>query len=156
MSRFAGKLVLVLLDNRDAPAIRAGRSLWALQRDLSYTTGPEGDTITVPAGFVTDLASVPRIVWSFYPPDGPWVKAAVIHDFLYETKGTGLWYSHRGNARTVPYSRAEADHILKEGMADRGIGAWEQFVIWASVRIGGFAGWGKSDRRKAADEGELS
>lgn len=39
MSRFEGKLVLVLIDNRDTPAIRAGRSLWALQRDQSYTTG---------------------------------------------------------------------------------------------------------------------
>ncbi len=154
MSHFKGKLVLVLLDNRDAPSIRAGRSLWALHDDLSYTTGDGAEVITVPKGFVTDLASVPRIVWSFYPPDGPWVKAAIIHDFLYETQGTGIWHSHTGNSRVAAYTRAEADGILKEGMADRGVGGWEQFVIWSSVRLGGSAGWNRSGRRLPPSEGE--
>lgn len=150
MSRFEGKLVLVLLDNRDGPAIRAGRSLWGLQRNLSYTAGDAGDVITVPAGFVTDLASIPRLVWSFYPPDGPWVKAAIIHDFLYDTQGTGIWHNHRGNTRIAPYTRAESDAVLKEGMADRAIGAWEQFVIWCAVRIGGGLGWARVPNRQPA------
>ena len=82
MSRFGGKLVLVLLDNKRQPSIRRGRSLWGLQRELTYQTGDDpAEIITVPAGFVTDLASIPRVVWSFFPPDGPWVKGAVIHDF---------------------------------------------------------------------------
>lgn len=151
MSRFAGKLVLVLLDNRDAPSIRAGRSLWALRDDLTYQTGGDAtELVTVPAGFVTDLASVPRVVWSFYPPDGPWVKAAIIHDFLYDTEGSGVWYKRQGISRGRSYSRAESDAILKEGMADRGIGRWEQLVIWAAVRIGGKGGWGKTDRKPAS------
>ena len=141
--RFAGKLVLVLLDNRDRPAVRNGRSLWALQRPLEYQTGPDPEElILVPAGFVTDLASVPRIVWSFYPPDGPWAKAAVIHDFLYFTKGTGEWHGRAGITRSTPYSRKDADDILKEAMADRRVGKWEQLVIWLSVRLGGAGGWG--------------
>lgn len=143
--RFAGKLVLVLLDNRDGPAIRNGRSLWALQRALEYRTGDgDGDElIVVPPGFVTDLASVPRFVWSFYPPDGPWAKAAIIHDYLYFTRGTGEWRDEVGITRDRPYSRKEADDILREAMADRQVGRWEQFVIWASVRLGGGGGWGK-------------
>lgn len=141
--RFAGKLVLVLLDNKDGPSIRAGRSLWAVQRALEYQAGTDPDElIVVPPGFVTDLASVPRVVWSFYPPDGPWAKAATIHDFLYATKGTGEWHTHRGITRALPYSRKEADDILKEAMADRKVGKWEQGVIWASVRFGGAGGWG--------------
>ena len=142
--RFAGKLVLVLLDNKDGPSIRDGRSLWAVQRALEYHAGDDPEElIVVPPGFVTDLASVPRLVWSFYPPDGPWAKAAIIHDFLYATKGTGEWHSHRGITRAAPYSRKEADDILKEAMADRNVGAWEQGVIWASVRLGGAGGWGR-------------
>lgn len=141
--RFAGKLVLVLLDNRDGPAIRNGRSLWAVQRPLEYRTGDGDELIVVPPGFVTDLASVPRFVWSFYPPDGPWAKAAIIHDFLYFSRGTGVWHDEVGITRERPYSRKEADDILKEAMADRKVGRWEQFVIWASVRLGGAGGWGK-------------
>lgn len=97
----------------------------------------------MPASFVTDLASIPRAVWSFYPPDGPWVKAAVIHDFLYATKGVGVWgKKHVGITRATPYTRAEADNILREAMVDRGIGAWERNVIWSAVRAGGAGGWG--------------
>lgn len=141
--RFAGKLVLVLLDNKDGPSIRNGRSLWAVQRALEYQAGDDPEElIIVPPGFVTDLASVPRMVWSFYPPDGPWAKAAIIHDFLYWTKGTGEWHEHVGITRVTPYSRKEADDILKEAMADRKVGKWEQFVIWLSVRLGGAGGWG--------------
>ena len=143
IGRFAGKLVLVLLDNRDAPALRGGRSLWAVERPLGYRTGEGvGERIVVPAGFVTDLASVPRAVWSFYPPDGPWAKAAIIHDFLYATRGTGVWHGRIGVTRERPYSRQEADAILREAMADRKVGFWERFVIWSSVRLGGAGGWG--------------
>lgn len=141
--RFTGKLVLVLLDNKDGPSIRNGRSLWAVQRALEYQAGDDpNELIIVPAGFVTDLASVPRMVWSFYPPDGPWAKAAIIHDFLYWTKGTGEWHGRVGITRAEQYSRKDADDILKEAMADRKVGKWEQFVIWASVRLGGAGGWG--------------
>jgi len=142
MSRFSGKLYLVLLDNKSAPAIRSGRSLWALQKELTYQTGPDKEeVINVPAGFVTDLASIPRPIWSFFPPDGPWVKGAIVHDFLYYTQGTGEWYGRRGIVREQPYTRAESDGILREAMADRGIGAWAKFVIWSAVRLGGWIGW---------------
>ena len=144
VGRFSGKLYLVLLDNKDRPSIRAGRSLWALQQELEYRPGEdEEELIVLPRGFVTDLTSVPRVVWSFYPPDGPWAKAAVVHDFLYCTKGTGEWHSHRGITRNRPYSRKEADDLLKQAMADRRIGSWEQFVIWSAVRLFGGGGWGK-------------
>ncbi len=146
MSRFRGKLVLVLLDRCSGPSLRGGRSLWGVQRPLTYQTGEDlNELITVPAGFVTDLASVPRPMWSIYPPDGPWVKAAVIHDFLYDTGGGGLWNGTAGITRAQPYTRAQADHILREAMADRGIGPWERAVIWSAVRLGGARGW-KSDR----------
>jgi hypothetical protein len=143
MSRFEGKLVLVLLDDRDHPSIRGGRSLWGVEQPLSYLAGAGADQlISVPAGFVTDLASIPRLVWSFFPPDGPWAKAAVIHDYLYATKGTGNWKGHLGVVRAAPYTRAEADGILREAMADRQVGGFERAVIWTAVRLGGGAGWG--------------
>lgn len=141
-SRFREKLYLVLLENQFGASLRSGRALWALQSSLSYQTGSDPhEVITVPAGFVTDLASIPRPVWSFYPPDGPWVKGAVVHDFLYYTQGDGRWSNQIGISRDRPYSRAEADHVLYEAMVDRGIGAWARFVIWAAVRMGGAVGW---------------
>lgn len=140
-SRFHGKLFLVLLERRDAQSLRSGRSLWALQFPLLYEAGPSRDVITVPAGFVTDLASIPRLVWSFYPPDGPWVKGAIVHDFLYYTQGSGLWNTHVGVAREKPYTRAESDAVFWEAMEDRDIRFWARFVIWSAVRLGGWLGW---------------
>lgn len=147
--RFGGKLVLVLLDNKLMPSLKEGRSLWGLQRPLVYTTGDDGDTITVPAGFVTDLASVPRWAWMLIPPDGPWVKAAIIHDYLYATGGTGIWKKHEASiSRPRPYSRAEADAIMREAMENRGVGVIFRNVIYLAVRLGGASGW-KDDREAA-------
>jgi Protein of unknown function (DUF1353) len=146
MSRFTGKLSLVLLDNRTHPSTRSGRSLWGVQHELTYEAGDAHDQITVPKGFVTDLASIPRPLWSVYPPDGPWVKAAVIHDFLYFTQGDGIWFKHGGVARAKPYERREADDIFREAMVDRGIGGVDRSAIWAAVRVAGGKAWRRPRR----------
>ena len=77
---------------------------WVLGRDLSYTTKDltveeikalkgvgvkvkretnKTETITVPKGFVTDLASVPRAMWWAIAPFDV-ARAAIIHDLLYK------------------------------------------------------------------------
>lgn len=154
--RFGGKLVLVLLDRKLEPSTKGGRSLWGLQRPLTYRPGEPGEEITVPAGFVTDLASIPRWAWVLLPPDGPWVKGAIIHDFLYATGGTGVWKRHPpGITRAQPYSRAEADRILRQAIHNRGVGVIKRNIIWAAVRVGGRAGWGSGEKERpstAADE----
>lgn len=139
MTRFAGKLALVLLDDKDHPSIRDGRSLWGLERELGYRTSIGGEgTITVPAGFITDLASMPRATWIALPPDGPWTKAAVIHDFLCTTRGTCVWNGRPVTPpRAKPFTSAEAADILREAMADRGVSLAQRNIIWAGVRVGG-------------------
>lgn len=139
-----GELHLVLLQDKRGPAVKAGRSLWAVAKPLVYMTHA-GDTITVPAGMVTDLASIPRWAWSLLPPDGPWTLASVFHDLLYRTQGTGdrlamtvREFIGRGRA----YSRAEADQILLQAMEDLKVSWIQRWAIWAAVRIGGAAGWG--------------
>jgi Protein of unknown function (DUF1353) len=58
---------------------------WEILTPFEYHVGdyPSDDVIRVPAGAVTDLASVPRILWAIFPPHGRWAKAAIIHDYLY-------------------------------------------------------------------------
>jgi hypothetical protein len=45
--------------------------------------------IAVPAGFVSDLASVPWLFRRGFPRFGPWNAAAVIHDYLYAAGAVG-------------------------------------------------------------------
>lgn len=141
--REKGKLYLVLLDDKAEPSIRAGRSLWGLTKPLTFTPTNGTDSITVPPGFVTDLASIPRFAWIILPPDGPWAKAAVIHDFLYYTKGTGVWRNRPSTiTKAGGYSRAEADWILRDAMRDRCVDVVRRNIIYIAVRLGGRSGWG--------------
>jgi|SRR5690625_4752075 len=45
-----------------------------------------GDVITIPKGFIWDLSSVPRFLWSLFAPDGDYEIASLIHDYLYINK----------------------------------------------------------------------
>lgn len=66
--------------------------------------------VFVPAGMLTDLASIPRIVWNILPPSGKYGSAAIVHDRLCNT----LQITQAGKA--VEISRAKADAILGEAM----------------------------------------
>ena len=148
MSRFTAHLGLRLAERADgAPELTAdGRCCWLVAAPLAYEVGAlgSGETITVPSGATTDLASIPRLAWSIgYPPDGPWLKAAVVHDFLYRTRGTGWLGGQRWLSRRSAYSRAEADAVLREAMAALSVGPLERAVIWTAVRLGGAGGWGR-------------
>ena len=50
--------------------------------------------VTVPKGFVTDMASVPRACWMFIAPFDV-ARAAVIHDLLYKNIRQHRWYAQR-------------------------------------------------------------
>jgi hypothetical protein len=86
-----------------------------------------GAAITVPEGFVTDLASIPRILWDFLPPDGSYAPAAIVHDYLYTV---------------TPYDRATCDKILLEAMAALGVPIYERDIIYGGVRLGGQSFYG--------------
>ena len=53
---------------------------WRLLEPLTYQGSR--DTFTVPAGYVTNFASVPRLLWWFIPRYGRYTKATVLHDCL--------------------------------------------------------------------------
>lgn len=146
MSRFTDALDIILIEDAATglPVLKDGRVQWRIAQPLIYDVGVEGsgETITVPAGATTDLASIPRGLWNLLPPDGPWTKAAVVHDFLYSTRGECELNGLRYRTRAAPYSRAEADGVLREAMAVVGVSALQRMIIWSAVRLGGGRGWG--------------
>lgn len=62
----------------------------------------------------------------------PACKAAVVHDYLYATKGL--------DGR---YSRAQADGVFRSALAALGVPLWKRTLLWAAVRLGGAGGWGR-------------
>lgn len=96
---------------------------WKVSEEFSYTSRMLlGDVYTVPRAFVTDLASVPRIFWRFFPPDGTYTQAAVLHDYLCEKK-------------LLSYKETHA--IFDEAMGVLGVGKFERSMMaWAVKHFG--------------------
>lgn len=84
--------------------------------------------IVVPKGFVSDLASIPRILWGVLPPHHHRYRlAALVHDFLLTDP-----IIDGGNFRI--FTRADIDLIFKEIMQASGVKPWKVFVMYNAVR----------------------
>lgn len=137
---FSGNLTL-----REIPGASTanGRAEWVDVCDTLTFRDTDGETITFGPGATTDLGSTPEFSWSFgFSPDGIGVRAYTIHDLLYRTKGLCVWQGMTCRSRATPYTRAEADEILRKGLIACGVAGWRARVIWAAVRVGGSSGWG--------------
>lgn len=98
-----------------------GRVQARLLEPFTYNTDGGALRITVPSGFVTDFASVPRIFWGIAPPLGRYGKAAVVHDFL---------CIHPRNL-----SRRKVDAIFYEAMRVLDVPIPLAWSMWTAVRI---------------------
>ena len=94
--------------------------------------GP-GDRVEVPAGFVTDFASIPRWLWWLYPPDGRWAQASVVHDVLY---------------RQQVRNRAAADAVFLQAMEVSKVPAARRWTFYLVLRLFGGAAWRENARKR--------
>ena len=101
---------------------------WLLDKPLIYEIGNEGsgNFITVPAGFHTDFASVPRLFRVFFSSWEKYGNAAVLHDWLYWRQNT---------------SRKQADDIFYEAMGVLGASYFTRHALYLAVRSFGWIAW---------------
>lgn len=95
--------------------------------------------ITVPKGYVTDLASIPRFIWSLFglTPDGLYRGAAVVHDYIYSKHIKGASYSLLPDGMRL--TRAECDEIFKILIHASGEAHWKEEAMYRAVRTFGWA-----------------
>lgn len=100
--------------------------------ELVYTD-PDGRAWKVPAGFVTDGASIPAEFWGLLgsPFTGRYRVAAVFHDAAYATLGVG---------------KGAADNMLFEAMLELGCERWKADAIYEGVRLGGLDAYAEDQR----------
>lgn len=105
---------------------QTGPNRWRLREPLLYF-GSDDTEVEVPAGFQTDLASVPRMVWGLYSKTGKLARPSVVHDWLYVSAPV------RDEA-----TRRAADRVFLQAMRDDGV-RWpgRQIVYQAVRRFGG-------------------
>jgi hypothetical protein len=102
--------------------MRGGSRVFRLDHYFRFES--EYGAITVPTGFLTDGASIPRIFWSILSPFGQYFPAAIIHDFLYSSSND-------------EFTRGESDEIFLDAMDEIGVGFLTRYTIYTAVRIGG-------------------
>ena len=131
MSSFTTPLIISPIDDTD----------WRLLESFSFYVGDKDNPesiISCPEGFITDLASTPKLLHWLLPPWHPdYGKAAVIHDFLY--KGNYMW-----NYKTGFYypTKAEADLIFLEAMEVLKAPKFKRNIMYLGVKHGGVGYWG--------------
>lgn len=108
---------------------------WMLLAPVTYraTLPVEGGVssveFTIPAGFVTDWASVPRLLQSFFPRTGQWDEAAALHDLFCKALNDGA---------PIVDSRT-ADRLFEKVMKEGGVDIVRRRLMWTGVRWGALA-----------------
>lgn len=106
----------------------------------SWTIGSTRHAIVVPAGFVTDFASIPRAFQGMFATHGRYSRAAMIHDYLYWTQSC---------------SRTQADNLFLIAMIESGVDRFQRVAIHRAVRLGGGAAWRTNAAERRAGLGRV-
>ena len=80
--------------------------------------------ITIPAGYCTDFASIPRFFHRVLNPVGPHGKAAVVHD----------WLCDGGDKR---FNYIDAANVFDEGMRVLNVKPWKRKTMVRAVKTFG-------------------
>jgi len=96
--------------------------------------GMEDSKLTVRTGFVTDLASVPRILWRVL---APWdvARAAIIHDLLYLTIRQYRWKNDNEDKELVKRAKKASDKVFLCAMRDAtpAVPGWKRYAAYYAV-----------------------
>ena len=134
---------------------------WKLGRDLVYTTTDlyanevkalkdvgvkivrdtnKTETITVPSGFITDLASTPRILWAFIAPFDV-ARAAIVHDLLYKSIRQYRWKKGliEEDKELIENAKKASDKVFRLAMKDAEpkVSGWKIYSAWKAVDLFG-------------------
>ena len=120
---------LIYYDNHASDVL--GGDYYRVAESFRYYLGEEygNQWVFIPAGMLTDLASIPRIVWNLLPPSGRYGPAAIVHDRLCNT----LQVTQDG--KLINITRAQADQILGEAMEVLEVPWIKRVTISGAVRL---------------------
>ncbi len=102
------------------------------------------DEWTVPAGFRTDLTSVPSPFRWLIDVGGDHAPAAVLHDYLTRPaarcvcgeRAAHLFDASHYIVRDLPVNRSDADGVFRRILGELGVSAPRRWLMWAGVRVG--------------------
>jgi len=110
---------------------------WRLYLAFVYHVGDRWsrDVICVPRGFITDFASIPKVIFWLLPWWAKFSKPSPLHDWLYTAQ----------QIQGKPITRRKADDIFYEAMLiafrDHISGKLVAFIEYWAVRLFGWPAW---------------
>ena len=116
------------LDKLDVELLNDGDNTWRLFSDMRYESCLLKKTFTVPKGFKTNFASVPRLPFAYLLFGGVANQAAVVHDYLYSSGEV---------------TRSQADAVLREASKTSGVNWFQRNAMWLGVRVAGSSHYAK-------------
>lgn len=121
MSKFTGPLNIAFADDDHAAWI-----LEPIQWDCDELGS--GLRVTIPFGFVSDGASLPRFLWWFMPPWGDRAtRAAILHDWLY-------WNYEQGTPIPGAETRRAYDRQFLLALKVLGVKPVRRHLLWIGIR----------------------
>ena len=151
--RYLSDLVLLRFGDptKLEPLPRAAHYTVAKPYSVSFKLDGAEQTITVPAGLITDLVSVPSWARSVVGRVGPHLEACIVHDFLYVAWQDLTEFGTGGDLADNEQSRRMqlfSDDLLRAGLADLNMPGWRKAAIYRAVRIAGKSRFlGREQRR---------
>lgn len=92
--------------------------------------------ISIPRGFITDGATIPKLFWNILSPFGRFFKSCALHDYIClmaKLKNNEAPTLKEGISIATQY-RKRADTLLALSMKKQGIALWRRLLIMANVR----------------------
>jgi len=95
---------------------------------------------TIPAGFIFDGATIPRIFWTItgLTPFGAHNAVTLIHDFLYSKEGV---VENTMLRQPLIITRVFVDKLFKQHLRMYGFNEFQLQTIYAGTRLGGYYFW---------------
>ena len=120
-----------------SPGVRpsGNNRAFVLLEPMTYMVGTTGIGITVPAGFVTDYATIPEWLWSLYSPHDQYSRAAIVHDYLY-------W--------SQLCTRPQADNLFMIAMKESEVPQSTRQNVYAGVHLFGSVSWTDNQTQRNA------
>lgn len=111
---------------------RPGLGLWQVTED--FTIDIEKIRVTVPAGFETDLATIPWLLRGLINTYELGTLAPIVHDYCYVQRGL-VADDH------APVSRLQSDRFFAALMFSDGVAIWRIACAYYAVRVFGRIWW---------------
>lgn len=114
-------------------------AIFMVAHPLIYKLNGTGTEIQVPVGFITDLASIPKVLWWWESPHERTLAPAILHDYLYWVQAC---------------SKDESDAVMYLAMKDVGMDGIDLKSIYAGIRTP-IAEEAWENNKLARDNGEM-